>query len=497
MPPGGRQRAIYEALRDAVLDRRLPAGTRVASSRDLAAEYGVARGTVVAVLEQLVAEGYFVARIGSGTFVRDSLPDDLLRRSARLSRRARPGGRAPGIASRAEHFRRAPFPSSSPGLVGRSFVAHQPALDLFPIDLWSRLVARASRRMSRSMLVDGDPRGWAPLRRALASYLRVARGVRCEAEQIVVVSGVQQGLDLVGRVVLDPGDITWCEDPGYIGARSVLEIAGVRVEPVRVDNEGLDVAAGERSAPGARLAYVTPARQSPLGIAMSLGRRMALLDWARRSRAWVFEDDYDSEYRYEGRPLPALHALDEGGCVIVGGSFSKTLLPALRLGYVVLPERIADLVTNARALVDRYPAFLGQAVLCEFLSDGHYARHLRRMREAYAERRHALVHALERRIGETLRPSGDAAGLDLVAWLPRSASERDVVRAAAARDLVIEGVGRYRFRHDGPPGLLLGFAACTPRAIAEGVDKLALALRDAGLRTSALPGAALGAIGSK
>lgn len=235
IPAGARQRAIYEGLRDAVLDGRLSAGTRLASSRDLAAEYGVARGTVVAVLDQLVAEGYLVARTGSGTFVRDSLPDDLLRRSARLRRAGARAGVRPGVGSRAERLAKPAFPSPSGRAIGRAFVAHRPAIDLSPIELWNRLVARRARRTSRSMLVDGDPRGWAPLREAIAAYLRVASGVRCDAEQVIVVSGVQQALHLVATVVLDPGDEAWCEDPGYVGASRALVLAGARVMPVPVD----------------------------------------------------------------------------------------------------------------------------------------------------------------------------------------------------------------------------------------------------------------------
>jgi GntR family transcriptional regulator/MocR family aminotransferase len=480
LSPGSRQRGLYAALRQAILDRRLRAGARLPSTREMARAYGVSRGTAVAVYAQLIDEGYLRGRVGAGTFVNETLPDALLQRAAAQTRSAQAPAAPPRLARRARLLTHSPFPLLSAPAPARPFEAHRPALDVFPAALWARVASSRLRRLKGALLADASPLGYLPLREALVDYLGSVRGVRCEVEQVLIVSGTQQALDLASRLVFDPGDSVWVEDPGHAGTRQLLSAAGARVRPIPVDGEGLCVSEAERTAAEARLACVTPAHQAPLGVAMSLPRRLALLDWARRKRAWIFEDDYDSEYRYEGRPLPSLQSLDEVGCVLHAGSFSKTLFPALRLGYLVVPPALVEAFRGARSLTDRYPGIIPQAILADFLSEGHYARHIRRMREVYAERRQGLVERTASRLGGALRLSAEPAGLDLVGWLGEGLCEREVLRGAETHGVSLEPLSAYTVRARVPPGVVLGFAALPRRQMEEGVERLAHALE--GLR---------------
>ncbi len=345
-----------------------------------------------------MSEGYLTTRNGSGTFVATELPDAWF--EAKRAPAKRPRGARADRTSRAGRDRSTPPPfPTKPQRAMRPFHAHTPDVGAFPRAEWARLVARRARQSSSSLLTDIDPHGHRPLREALAEHLRVARGVVCSTDQVVITPSVQQALDLAARLVLDPGDRAWIEDPAYVGARASLEAAGAEVIPIPVDERGLDVAHGIACAPGARLAYVTPAHQAPLGVTLSLERRLMLLDWAQSRGAWIFEDDYDSEFRYEGRPLPALQGIDRAGVVLHAGSFSKTLFPSLRLAYVIVPDGLLDRFIAAKTIVDRFTPPFAQAVLADFLVEGHFGRHLRRMRERYAERRAALLGALASEFG--------------------------------------------------------------------------------------------------
>jgi GntR family transcriptional regulator/MocR family aminotransferase len=295
-------------------------------------------------------------------------------------------------------------------------------------------------------------------------------------EQVIVVSGSQQALDLSARVLLDPGDAVWVEDPGYMGARGALSGAGARLVPVPVDEEGLEVAKGIEREPGARLACVTPSHQYPLGVTMSLGRRLELLGWAGRSGAWVIEDDYDSEYRYTGRPLEALQGLDTGGRVLYVGTFSKVLFPALRLGYLVVPPDLVDAFASARELTDRHPPTVEQAVLAGFIDEGHFVRHLRRMRALYARRQAALVEEAAHELPGLLDVGPAAAGLHLVGWLPEGEDDREASRRAANRGVEAPPVSLYGAELRVRGGLMLGYAAVAEREMRGGVRRLAEAL---------------------
>lgn len=467
------QRQLYDEMRTAILSGRLAPGARVPATRVLASDTGTSRNTVSGAFDQLLSEGYLEGKVGSGTYVARMLPEDLLR----VTRQ--PGPSRPVIA-RACLSRRGRMLGGIPAsLRSREIATEQafrtglPAFDEFPRALWARLGARLLRHAPSAVLTYGDPAGYRPLRRAIAEYLRAARGVNCSAEQVIVTAGSQQALDLAARLLLDPGDAAWVEDPGYLGARGALRAAGVRSIPVPVDSGGLSVVEGEKRAPEARLACVTPSHQYPLGMTMPLSRRTSLLAWARRHRAWIVEDDYDSEFRYSGRPLQALQGLDPIGCVIYTGTFSKVLFPSLRLGYMVVPESLVDTFVSARALVDRHPPGLEQAIVAEFLAEGHFARHVRRMRTLYAERQEALVLALGRELGGAIEASPAEAGMNLPAWLRGNASDLELSNKAAQVGVVVTPVSAYALEVKPRSGLLLGYAAFSTRQIREGVRKLA------------------------
>jgi GntR family transcriptional regulator/MocR family aminotransferase len=467
------QRQLYDEIRTAILSGRLAPGARVPATRVLASDSGTSRNTVSGAFDQLLSEGYLEGKVGSGTYVARTLPEDLLRvmrqpgpsrpvvARACLSRRGRMLGAIP-VSLRSREI-----------ATEHAFRTGLPAFDEFPRALWARLGARLLRHAPAAILTYGDPAGYRPLRRAIAEYLRAARGVSCSAEQVIVTAGSQQALDLSARLLLDPGDAAWVEDPGYLGARGALRAAGVRSIPVPVDSGGLSVVEGEKRAPGARLACVTPSHQYPLGMTMPLSRRTALLAWARRHHAWIVEDDYDSEFRYSGRPLQALQGLDPIGCVIYTGTFSKVLFPSLRLGYMVVPESLVDTFVSARALADRHPPGLEQAVVAEFLAEGHFARHVRRMRTLYAERQEALVAALGGELAGAIEASPAEAGMNLAAWLRGNASDSQLSQKAAQVGVVVTPVSAYAVEVKPRPGLLLGYAAFSTRQIREGVRKLA------------------------
>ncbi len=467
-------RQLYGGIRDAVLSGRLPAGARLPPSRGLAAELGVSRNTVTLAYDQLVAEGYLRGRPRSGMQVAATLPPRAGPNPVRSAeKRAR---EAPRISARGLAIASAPMPglSSWAGKPPEPFRPGVPALDLFPLRLWSRLVHRRLRRPPS--LGYGDPAGYPPLRAAIAEYVGVARGARCVADQVIVVNGSQQGVDLAARVLLDSGDQAWVEDPGYPGARAALLAAGAMLVPVPVDDEGLRVAEGVRVAPRARLAYVSPSHQFPLGATMSASRRLELLRWAGQAGAWILEDDYDSEFRYSTRPLASLQGMDQDGRVVYIGTFSKTLVPALRLGYLIVPPGIAHAFGTVRAACDRHSPVLDQAVLADFMAEGHFARHVRRMRNVYAERQGVLVGAIQRTLGERLEVRATEAGMHLVGWLQQGSDDAAV--SARLWEVGIEAppLSRYGLKRPARPGLLLGWAGYPPEAIEKSVERLAGAL---------------------
>lgn len=406
-------RWLYAALRGEILGGRLRPGDRLPATRDLARQCGLARGTVVRAFEQLASEGYLRGAVGSGTRVSQVLPDDLLDvRESAATTRATPV-RARHLSDFGRRVR--PFPAD-PFRPTRAFRTDLPALDLFPTTLWAQVSGRRLRRASTQLLRGCGPMGHRPLQAAVADYLRTSRGVICEPEQIAIVSGLQEALDVASRVLLDPGDKVCMEDPGYMGAALIFEAHRSKVIGVPVDGEGMELPNPRLR--GVRLVYVTPGHQAPLGTSMSLPRRLALLEWARTRGALIFEDDYDSEYRFVGRPLPALQGLDRHGQVLFAGSFNKVLFPSLRLGYLVVPSDLVDVVAAARSITARHAPLVDQAILCDFIVEGHFGRHIRRMREIYAERRWVLLASARQRLEGLFEIVGVEAGLQTAGWLP-------------------------------------------------------------------------------
>jgi GntR family transcriptional regulator/MocR family aminotransferase len=351
-----------------------------------------------------------------------------------------------------------------------------PAVAEFPSKIWGRIAADRARNFRSWLKTEDDGRGYRPLRDAIADYLRTSRGVRCSAEQVIMVSGIQQALDLLARFLLKPNDPVWMEDPGYFGATVAFGNVGARMIPVPVDEEGLSVSAGIKICPHAKGVYLTPAHQFPMGVTMSLKRRMAILNWASRAGAFVIEDDYDSEYRFEGQPVPALQSLDSRSNVIFIGSFSKTLFPSLRLGYVVLPAPLVDYFLSFRFRTDFRNATLDQAVLRDFIVDGHLARHLRRMRNLYAGRLAALIEGGKQHLSGLLELSNVRAGLYTIGFLKNGMSSRHAEKLAAAQGVEVLAVDRYTLRRPDPKALVLGFAAYDETAIKQGLIRLAKAL---------------------
>jgi GntR family transcriptional regulator / MocR family aminotransferase len=466
---------LYTHLRSAILNRQLAAGTRLPSTRALARELGVARNTVLNAFEQLLAEGYLEGKTGSGTYINRVLPDELLQvyTTPSLPQHAQ---QSRALSQRGTLLSTTPASISRDSGPSRAFRPGVPAFDTFPFDVWARLMARHWRQPPVELLSYGNPAGYQPLREAIADYLRTGRGVQCTPEQVVVVAGSQQGLDLAARVLLDPGDAVWVEDPGYIGARGALTSAGAALVPVPVDREGLNVREAIARCPTAHLVYITPSHQFPLGVTMSLSRRLALLEWAQQVGAWILEDDYDSEYRYTGRPLPALQGLDTENRTVYLGTLSKTLFPSLRLGYLVVPPDLVDAFIAAKALADRHAPSVEQAVLAAFIIDGHFDRHIRRTRLLYAERQAALVDAAAKHLKGLLEVRPAEAGMHLVGYLPEGKDDYAISRLAATHGVDTPPLSAYTLMPQQARGLMLGYAAFSHAEINEGIRRLAVVL---------------------
>jgi GntR family transcriptional regulator/MocR family aminotransferase len=459
---------LYAELRSAILDGRLAPGARLPASRDFARQYELSRGTVVSVLERLQAEGYVTSRVGFGTLVN----------RVKAPRPARHATTIPAYIRRVVTTYKRPQPWIDLAFVEgtRPFRIGAPAIDEFPSEVWGRIAANRARTFGSWLKHESDRRGYRPLRDAIAEYLRTSRGVRCTAEQIVLVSGIQQALDLLARLLLKKSDPIWMEDPGYFGARIAFDNVGARLIPVPVNEDGLSVSAGIKLCPDAKGAYVTPAHQFPLGVTMSLERRMALLSWASRAGAFVIEDDYDSEYRFEGPPIPSLQSLDNHSSVIFIGSFSKTLFPALRVGYVVLPAPLVDSFLGLRYRTDFRNSSFDQSVLCDFIVDGHFARHLRRMRNLYAERIATLMDGATQHLSGLLEISNVRAGLYTIGYLKNGMTSRLAEKLAGVQGIEVLAVDRLTLRSPDPNALLLGFGGFDKLAILQGLIRLAKAL---------------------
>jgi len=471
-------RQLYDWFRQAIIGGQLRPGQRVPSTRNLAAELKISRMPVLGAFEQLLAEGYLETFIGAGTRVARSIPDDTLSSSTGRARNG-PGEtvekRGPRRMSRRGVALTQLPPQSWIDNLG-AFRVSLPALDHFPIGAWAKLVARHSRRPPSGIMAYCHAMGYLPFREAIAEYLGAVRGVRCEASQILVTTGSQQALQISAQVLLDPRDGVCVEEPGYPGARQAFMTVGAHLVPVRVDHDGINVAEIRSRGRSARAVYVTPSHQYPMGMTMSATRRLLLLHWAVHSGAWIIEDDYDSEYRFGSRPIASLQGLDTDGRVIYVGTFSKVLFPALRLGYVVVPKDLVRAFSAARDAADIFSSTLYQAVLTDFIREGHFARHIRRMRMLYLNRRRALVNAIQVQMGHMVEVIGAEAGMHLVALLPRGINDVEVSRKAAQMGISAIPLSSCYVTPPTRGGLILGYGGANAHQIHDGIRKLRMSL---------------------
>jgi GntR family transcriptional regulator/MocR family aminotransferase len=457
-------RQVYAALRQAILNGHLGAGNRLPPTRSLAEELGLGRNTIMAAYDQLLAEGLIEARTGSGTRVAESMST---RSSARESPLLRLSRRGELMASRPQSRRHPGKINLQPGV---------PESATFPFAAWAKILARNARRRADNILgyehFAGDP----GLRQAIAEYLAAARGAVCEPEQVIVVAGAQAGIDLAARVLLDGGDDVWMEEPGYLGARSAFLSSGGRLWPLRVSRNGWNL--NDERLPRPRLIFVTPSCHWPLGTIMRIDERLTLLALAERAGAWIIEDDYDGEYHLRGRPVPALRGLDSSGRVIYVGTFGKTLFSSLRVGYLVVPRELAEAFDRAVSITGQIAPLVLQCALADFLNEGHFATHLRRMRRLYARRQKEFVALCNARLGRWLSVSENDSGMQVVARFKSSLDDRAVVAAAMAHGVHVQPVS-VNFHHDPPEqGLLLGFAALGERDTRLALGRLAAALEE-------------------
>lgn len=468
-------RQIYRAIREMILGGRLLAEDQLPVSRILARDLGVSRNVVLIAYEQLIAEGYAVGRIGSGTFVSAMIPDGIIRTAA--PRHGEPLRRAtlPRLSQYAQRIVAAPdsdAPIQSPTVRLRyDFAYYLASAEDFPADLWRRLLARRLRALELDYsTVQGDP----GLRQEIANYLRRSRAVDCETDQVLLVNGSQQALDLVARVLLDRGDGVVMEDPHYQGAREIFHAVGARILPVPVDREGIQIGRLPRKG-RVRLAYVTPSHQFPTGAILPLDRRLALLSWAERTGTYILEDDYDGEFRYEGRPVEAVQALDRSGRVIYTGTFSRILFPSLRMGYLVMPRSLAKALSRAKWISDRHTSFLQQAALADFMREGYLDRVVRRMRVRNASRRQTLLRAIEKYFGDTVEIRGAAAGMHVLAHFRevRGSETGRLIAEAAAAGVGVYASAPYYLRPPERCELVLGYGSMPELDITAGICILA------------------------
>ncbi|WP_018388259.1 PLP-dependent aminotransferase family protein [Ancylobacter sp. FA202] len=485
-------RQIYEGLAAEIVGGTIKPGQRLPSTRDLAQSLGVSRNTIMLAFEQLAAEGYLEGLSGSGTYVSREPPAEVIVPAAP---RINPAIRAAGSLDRSAELGVAieepeDLPAAFGGALAHApqtlrhmrrpvpFRSNFPALDAFPVPLWAKLAADLYRQLdadtANHLMGEGDPQGYAPLRAAIARHVASGRGIDCSADNIIIFAGAQQAIDLACRLLLMPEDEVICEDPGYDGIYASTIATGATPVPVAVDADGLDVDRALAGAPHARMVYVSPSKQFPLGMSLSLARRQALVDWAQRTGGWIIEDDYDSEFRYAGRPLPSLYALDRGRHVLYLGTFSKTLFPALRLGFAIVPGPLVEAFVSARTVVGRYSPILEQVLVARFMLEGHFASHVRKMRKLYAQRQAHLLARVGSRLGAFMTAQPTDTGMEIVARLAPGLSARTLARAAARVGLEIMPLSALA-RHpdtDVDDYITLGFSPFSQNQINEGVERL-------------------------
>lgn len=466
-------RQLYQVIREAILSHVMPVGLQLPSSRDLARELKISRNTVTYAYEQLMAEGYLETRAGAGTFVADTVPDQIPEAAVSDPERPRQTG-SPGLSERGTQLVRH---AGAYKLQWGAFMPGVPDVTVFPNKVWSRLQNKYWRRSRADMLTYGHGGGYLPLREAIAEYLRVARSVNCTADQVIVTSGIHQSIDLASKLLADVGDRAWVEDPCYWGTRNVLTSLNLQTVPVAVDEEGISPDNTDLRNPP-RFIFVTPSHQYPLGHVMSLSRRRMLLEYAAVHKVWIMEDDYDSEFRYSSRPLASLQGMDTHDRVLYFGSFSKTLFPGLRVGFMVVPTALADAFAIGLSDLYRCGQLFTQAILTDFMAEGHFASHIRRVRVLYAERRHLMREAIKRNFGDSLPIAGDDAGLHLALLLPARCDDAALCRRAQEDGIIARPLSGYYLKSSrAQRGLILGYACVPNEMIGPLFDRLARIIR--------------------
>lgn len=469
-------RQVYEELRQAILSGRLAPGQKLPSSRTLSQFLSISRATVTQSYEQLLSEGYLETILGSGTFVCRQLPDDLLN-TAPIEPPSQPATSSVSLSTYGQNLSDKAFFRLPEAELEINFSYGRPAFDMFPIDLWRKLLARHCRSNPGVLDYTVYSMGYQPLRQAIASYLARSRAVQCHTEQIIIVGGSQQGLDLITRLFIDRGDGIALEEPGYLGARRVFLAQGASLFPISVDRSGLIVNSLKTSIiPNLKLVYVTPSHQFPTGAVLSLPRRLELLTWAHKSGVMIIEDDYDSEYRYGERPIPALQGLDQGNSVIYLGTFSKVLFPALRLGYLVVPHNLVPIFARAKWLADRQCSLLAQYALTDFITEGHLERHIRRMRSLYDQRRQTLVQSLLFHFGDLVTIVGENAGMHLMVKIHTHLCDEEIIERAAQGGVSIVPAYPNYLKASPRSEFILGYAELNESQIIEGVRRMAQAI---------------------
>ncbi|HEX9929008.1 MAG TPA: PLP-dependent aminotransferase family protein [Pyrinomonadaceae bacterium] len=475
-------RQIYETIRRSILTGEFYSGKQLPASRHLAKQLGVSRMTVLNAFDQLLAEGYLEGKTGAGTFVARHLPEEFLQTAPVKGQKS--GGKISDRQLILSRYGKNILRENRTILQSNQttppvpFQHGLPAIDQFPFDVWTKIANKKYRTLEREAFGYGQPSGFTHLREAISAHLKSVRGVVCAPEQVIITGGAQQALDLIGRIFIEPRSKVLIENPGYFGAKQILQTFDAKFVPVPVDEEGFNLNAVLRQSRNARLAYVTPSHQFPLGATMSLARRLNLLEWAKKNDCWIVEDDYDSEFRYEGRPLPSLQGLDRDGRVLYIGTFSKTLFPALRLGCVVVPPDLIETFTAARSLSGSQSPLIDQATLAEFIAEGHFGRHIRRMRRLYEERQGILVSEIEKHLAGKLDVKNSTSGMHVIGWLPDGVDDKYIAKQAALSGIKTAALSAHSLTKWQRGGLILGYTAVNEKQIKNGVKQLTKVLEN-------------------
>lgn len=472
LPPGQIKAGLYSVLRDSILDGRLPAGTKLPSSRALAEMMAISRNSVLAALDRLIGEGYLFARQSSGTYVAHAIPDQFTHIQQDSEQVAKCCNATlhsnPHLSSLLSNWQQH-FPVDHGKKLFKVGVG---CVDLFPHPLWSKLLARAWRQTYHQLGQFRDPKGYLPLRQAISEYVRATRGLKCNEHQILIVSGIQQAIHLIAYALMQTHDGVCLDEPGYDAALHIFRSFGLRVHPITSDQEGMQVAEIDAHFPDSKLIYTAPSHQFPLGGTLSLARRLALLELASQQQKWIFEDDYNSEFRYGTHPIQALQGLDQDQRVIYAGTFSKMMFPEFRLGFMVVPEAIVELMSMAKFYTDTHSSYLDQVALAAFIQEGHYAKHVRKVRKACQERQACLIQCIEEHLADVLEVNPSDSGIHVVCWLKKPWTEVTLMELGKQAGLAVQPLSKYCQRPHEREAILLGFAAHNANEIVDGIQKL-------------------------